>query len=184
MNKDPRKEFEDLFLQSQPSDEEPLFVLFGFDCLGCEDIIWLPVENPSQVEFEGGKPIPNSSLLERPPERWSEVFGCIQCGRIATYAGDLVRPFAIPQSLMPRFRACADVYHVVFACGEKGCRSPVSLHVDISAFHAASTGTGTEHAVAALRSGVFDDQMLPCGHSYQRIPPERYRVTRVTTRMW
>jgi hypothetical protein len=112
-----------------------------------------------------------------PPDEWLEVFGCIECGHLATY-GQLHVYWRPVLGLEPdRRHDDATVYAVRFRCANARCKSPSTLHVD--------TKGGSEsklREVLAARNFVGD---LKCGHSFA-LPPGRdaYAIGQVMNRLW
>lgn len=185
MGKDPREDFDALF-QGKTDSTSPKGVFdYWNPALHCKCTlpIWLPYGSLPQMDEEA-TPLEDSDLLELPSETWSRIFGCIRCGRIATYTGDQVEAARVLKRSASLFHSHADVWLVVLQCGEKHCAALHSVHLDMREYHATPNTADATDAVAALRSGMFDGQMLPCGHTLKTIPRELYHATRVTSRMW
>ena len=189
MSKDPREEFEDLFDSGDEDGEQSRPHIYLAPALTCQSpkcfaFIWLPYEGLPETD-EGGVSIrAGSDPPELPSAEWSRVFGCIRCGNVALFAGTQVTMQPVLKRSGGAHRADSAVFLVESECGNKDCRSPFRFHVDLTESQNTSSARNASGAVAAVRSGVFDNWLLPCGHRYRTIPARFYRATPVTDRMW
>jgi hypothetical protein len=146
---------------------------------------WLPYGLLPQVPFPEGdedtiveySEQEDSSLLEMPPDGWSVVYGCIECGCVGVYDASLVQAHHFLVEIEGLCHDYATAYAVEFSCANVHCKAPAKVLVDM---------TGVEEAdirrLLATGNLVGD---LACGHSFV-LPnqPDRYKISRVSGRIW
>jgi hypothetical protein len=186
VSKDPREEFDDLFRVGDDEGDERrprTYLAPALECR-CGALIWLPYEGLPETDEGGVRILAGSDPPELPKAEWSQVFACTQCGSAAPFAGTQVIMQPVPGHSAGLRHSDAAVFLVESECGNKDCRTPFRWHVDMSGRRNKPSERNASGAVAAVRSGVFDGQLLPCGHRYRTIPAQLYRATPVTARMW
>jgi hypothetical protein len=181
-----KEEFEALFRKkdTDPQDLNTEY-WYGTPAIYCEcgAAICLPYGSLPGMDSRGTT-LKGNDPLELPPDEWSQVFGCIRCGHIATYAGIQVCTLLVRKPSKSIFHKYADVWRVTFPCGDKGCAALLSVHVDMREYHATPNTADASDAVAALRTADVAGQRLSCGHDLKTIPAKFYQAERVTSRMW
>ena len=157
--------------------EESFIFVPGLECkrghrgsdLVCAPII-LPYPNLKAMTWED---IPEEGihLPDWPPDGWSTLFGCSECGFVSEYFSLDVEWGLIPKSAPGRFHSGADCFCIEFRCGQRNCKAPTKLHVQRSGL--------TESAVRDLLRRPFFIGSLPCGHDVPSLPAREYSVRKI-----
>jgi hypothetical protein len=188
MGDDPREDFEDLFRGEDfvydEGDHDCYYLTPIIDCESCRHHVGLPYDGLPETDEWGVRILEDSDRPLLPSEGWSEIFGCTRCGHVAAYSHNQVKMHLVPKRSRSRSHAGANVYRVEFPCANRDCRSRFSIHVCTGEYREGQRARDESNAVAALRTGLFDGQRLPCGHHYKTIPADFYRAEHVTSRMW
>jgi hypothetical protein len=140
-------------------------------------MIELPYSNLPRTDDKGVILLEGGDPPELPSEGWSSTFGCRDCGRIRSYGPADVILWPLHKWTEGLYQSGKGVYRVEFPCGDRRCTTRASIHVDIESGNATA-------AVALLRSGIFDEKPLSCGHKMKTVPADFYRVEPVMRRMW
>jgi hypothetical protein len=146
-------------------------------CRVCSVVFELPYFNLPQMSPIAQVLLPGENPLQLPPESWSIVFGCRACGHASEYAiADLSIGVALKWKV-GSYRSGRGVYLARFPCGESHCEALSSMYID-------TDNGGASEALTLLRSGIFDERQLPCGHLQKTLPEESYSVGPVLRRLW
>lgn len=178
------KELDDLF-PGEPAQPGRTFLYLvpAIECKQCFEPMWLPYGTLPQADW-AEMPASGEDPLEMPSEGWSKIFGCTDCGHIATYVAGDVEGHAVRKPTKSRFHVHANVWHVAFACANTCCKAPYAVHLSMPAHPATPNATDASVVVESLRDPRFDGNPLPCGHPLGKIPAKFYHATRVKDRMW
>jgi transcription elongation factor Elf1 len=170
-------EDDDLEIEGTSEGPEIFWYLAPMLICQCGARIELPYSNLPQTDQDGKILLRAEDPPELPSEDWTATFGCRRCGHVSIYYADDVTIAPVLKWAEGIHQSGKGVYAVRFPCGDKRCTTPVSIHVDIG------DGNASE-VVAALRSGIYDEQRLPCGHAIKTVPAKFYQVEPVIRRMW
>jgi len=110
-------------------------------------------------------------LPDWPPDGWSALFGCSECGFVSEYFFLDVDWRLVPRLAPGVFHSGADCFCIEFQCGQKSCKAPTKLHVQRSEL--------TENAVLDLLRRPFFIGSLPCGHDVPSLPFNQYQIHKV-----
>lgn len=160
-------------------DEGSVFYLAPYlECRNprCGEDIALPYGLLPQLIFE-----PEDSELEdedqplTPPDGWSESFGCIACGRVATYDSPHVTIRDVPHKTQGQFHDDATLYAIRFRDAAGNYATPDRLLVDT---RGASEG---ELHKKLDQQFFFGDMKSGRGIA---VRPGAYAIERITSRLW
>lgn len=166
----------------------PLYVSPSLLCRGYEKIqrgydwgfhtMALPYPDIPEVTEEQWRELGDTDPLESPPDEWTVLFGCRECGHVDTYAADDVALAPLERQQSARFHNETNCFSVELRCARIDCKAPAKLHVTLFA------GESEKDLIRLLRSSHFDG-LLPCGHQVLPIPELFYRdAHRVMSRLW
>jgi hypothetical protein len=113
-----------------------------------------------------------------PPDEWTALFGCRECGHLDTYGATHVALGILERSNRGRFHNETNCYVVRLQCAKVNCKAPATLYVNLK------DGETGKDLLRLLKSSFFDG-LLPCGHQIMPIP-DRYYVDphRILEKLW
>jgi hypothetical protein len=166
------------------------------DCSKCLLSMALPYPNlpeiPQTATERHWQP-EDRNLLELPSDEWSVVLGCRGCGHVDTYREPRVNANAVPHQSQGRYHDEAVLYCVEFPCGDRHCKAPSKILVDMRAsmgYVSLTTGLPSHmrgetdrDLLQLIRRGHFQWKM-PCGHYLTPVPEPYYKIHRVLDRLW
>lgn len=118
------------------------------------------------------------NLIVSPPDGWSAVFGCRECGHLAVYSANDVGEGVLERSNRATFHNETNCFSVKLQCTNINCKAPATMHSNLK------DGESAKDLLQLLKTNFFDG-LLPCGHLIMAIP-ERYYLDahRVLARLW
>jgi hypothetical protein len=143
----------------------------------CGSAMELPYSPLPRTDKDGKVLLQGEDPPTLPPEGWSAIFGCRACGRISTYAANVAEMSPVLKLTVGQHQSGKGVYYARFPCGDRRCSTLASVYVDIR------VGNASE-VLESLRSGLYDGQILECGHSMKTVPAKFYTIEPVLKRMW
>jgi len=137
----------------------------------------LPFDNLPQTNMAGPYQPEDKGLLVLPPDGWSAMFGCFQCGLVDTYTADDVDDEVVQKRSEGRYHSDGVCFCVEALCGDGRCGLPTKWYVDISG--------ATENDLRQRLQHNYFFGTLPCGHEIRTtIDKSSFRPYRVMNRLW
>jgi len=158
-------------------DETDYYYLVPVMHCQCAALIELPYSPLPQADSDGRVLLRGEDPPTLPPAEWSATFGCIACGHISVYVGNQVTIETVLKLKEGRYQSGKCVYYARFPCGDRRCTFRESMYLD-------TRNKNATEALGLLRSGLFDGQVLSCGHPMKTIPATFYRIEPVMNRLW
>lgn len=156
-------------------DEKGYLVMPTLHCRGtnnprCEPIL-LPYQNLKAYGEDEDLWSEGIHLSGWPPDGWSVVFGCSECGFVSQYLASDVHLTYSQRSHPGRFHSGANCFCTEFRCGQRSCRVPTKVHVE-------KQGATERDILDLFRSAFFVGSLL-CGHAIVPVPESEYRIHKV-----
>jgi hypothetical protein len=161
----------------------PLYISSSLMCHGTFrskqfHVIPLPYPDTPEVSEDQWSSGEYEHLLALPPDGWSAIFGCRECGHLDTYGADQVGEGVLERSNRAKFHNETNCFSVQLQCAKVKCKAPATVYVNLRERE-------NERDFLRLLKTSFFDGLLPCGHQIMPIP-DRYYVDcrRILSRLW
>lgn len=150
-------------------DNEYLYAAPFFSCpASYEHLIPLPYPDLPEITEAQWKSTEDVDLLKLPPDTWTSIFGCRECGLIHIYDTEAIEEHLIERVSRGRYHNDANCFSVELQCANLNCKSPARLHVNMK------DGEHEKDLLRLLKSSFFHG-CLPCRHDLMPIPDRFYR---------
>lgn len=140
----------------------------------------IPVPYPDlpEVSEDQWNDLEDEGPLVSPPDGWTIIFGCRECGCVCIYGVDDLGEQLLERSYRVRLHNETNCFSVKLQCAKVECKAPATLHVNLR------DGESERDLLRLLKTNFFDG-LLPCGHQIMPIP-DRFYVDphRVMSRLW
>lgn len=171
-----RKLNDDVYEDAEATEWEWHCYLFPvIQCRHCRNWMEMPYSNLPETDEGGRFLIQREDPPELPPEGWSATFGCRVCGHVLAYGAADVTNEVTHKEQAGQYQSGKGVHAAEFPCGQKDCKTPAQIYVDI--------GRGNANDVVQFLRGVLYGQCLS-GHSLKTVPEKYYKVVPVLHRLW
>jgi hypothetical protein len=122
-------------------------------------MIPVPYPNTPEISEDQWNSGDYESLLVLPPEGWSLVFGCRECGHLGTYGANDVGEGIIERVNRASFHNGTNCFSVKLQCARIECKISATMHVNLQ------DGEAEKDLLRLLKTSFFDG-LLPCGHPF------------------
>ena len=115
----------------------------------------IPYPNIPEVSEDQWRSGEYEDRLEWPLDEWRVLFGCRECGYVATYDADALGETILERNNQANFHNETNCYSVQLQCAKIDCKAPAKLHVNLK------DGEGAKELLRLLKESFFDGA-LPC----------------------